>query len=109
MIRQGLPSQLVSLFHNYRPETIDLDRHSELVIMTVATHGTWDDLRWMYHYYGPQRVGEVIEKDINGARELPVEVANFWSVRLWRRPLKPPTKLERWGITVPLLEVGSGE
>jgi hypothetical protein len=100
LVKEPLPSALKRLFHNYRPETIDLERHSELVIMTVATHGEWHDLVWMVQHYGLERIGEVVAADIAGAKELPYEVANFWSVRLWGKLLTPPTELARWRPTI---------
>ncbi len=94
-----LPRRVARLFHNYRAENMDLERHAELVILTVLRDGDWDDHRWLFGVYGRERVAKVVREDLDGLRTLSPSVANFWSIYFWGTPVAPPSLAERWRPT----------
>ncbi|MGH9066800.1 MAG: DUF6922 domain-containing protein [Acidimicrobiales bacterium] len=75
---RDLRGQIAGLFQNYRFEKVDLDRHSELVILTVLRLGSWAQILATAHYYGRARLEEVVRKDFFGNRTLPASVRAFW-------------------------------
>jgi len=91
-----MPYFIRPLFHNYDSDSIDLNRHWRLVIKTVMTAGSWEQIKWMSMYYGEEKLKQVISVDLEGLQELPRVVSNFWSIVLWGERLPPQTKSERW-------------
>lgn len=102
-----IPSIIHDLFHNYVPETVDVERDTEWVILTVLTSGDWEQIKWAYNAYGKDRLEAVVRKDLEGLRTLPHPVANFWSVVFWGRQLPPFSAKEWWG-TIRRMPSGRG-
>ena len=92
-----IPKIIHDLFHNYAPETVDVERDAEWIILTVLTSGDWEQIKWAYNTYGGERLEAVVRKDLDGLRMLPHPVANFCSVALWGRQLPPFDVREWWG------------
>ena len=95
----GVPDLIRPLFHNYEPDSIDLDRDWSFVIKTVMQGGEWGQIQWAAQYYGRAKFEEVLRTDLEGNQTLARPVANFWSVVLWQKPLPPLQKGERWRPT----------
>jgi hypothetical protein len=93
----SLPPAIARLFHNYRPEAMDLDADAEWIILTVLRDGSWSDWQWLFATYGWERIASVVRRDLDGLRTLPHAVAHFWSVVFWGEPLPRPTARDRWG------------
>lgn len=75
-----LPAFLNQLFRNYALNHLDTEEHAELVIKTVLTRGTWEQIMWLFDYYGLNKVKEVFLKDFYGLRELPEPTVNLWGL-----------------------------
>ncbi len=95
----GVPDVIRPLFHNYEPDSLDLDRDWKLVIKTIMQGGEWEQIHWAAQYYGREKFEEVLRSDLEGNQTLARPVANFWSVVLWRKSLPPLQKGERWRPT----------
>lgn len=84
------------LVWNYQPGTLELA--PQVVIHAVLRIGTWEQMMWLFKYYGTERVKEEIKRDYFGARSLPVSIRTFWGNVFW--PDSPPPELsdpmERW-------------
>ena len=76
----SFPPVLEDLFHNYVTETIDLDRHRNLVVKTVLARGTWDQVVWVFNHYGAKAVGDVFRRDYFGLRSLPRPTLSLWEL-----------------------------
>lgn len=95
----SLPPRIARLFHNYRPERIDLETDARWIILTVLREGDWEDHRWLFRRYGRDRIAQVVRDDLDGLRTLSPSVANFWSIYFWGEALPPQTVAERWRPT----------
>ncbi len=76
----SLPPALEGLFRNYVTETIDLDRHRDLIVKTVLARGAWDQVIWVFDHYGAEAVGDVFRKDYFGLRTLPRPTLCLWEL-----------------------------
>ncbi|MGQ9824617.1 MAG: DUF6922 domain-containing protein [Desulfotomaculales bacterium] len=75
-----LPSSFAPLFHNYVFDTVDADRHAGFVIKTVLAQGTWEQIRWLFEYYGAGKVREVFLDDYYGLQALPESTRRLWEL-----------------------------
>ncbi|SMB96480.1 hypothetical protein SAMN00808754_1498 [Thermanaeromonas toyohensis ToBE] len=75
-----LPECLSPLFRNYAFDCLDTEEHAELVIKTVLVRGTWEQVIWLFDFYGFDRIKDVFLKDIYGLRELPDPTVNLWGL-----------------------------
>ncbi len=99
-----LPDSFAPLFRNYGFEKIDTEEQAELVVKTVLTRGSWDQVLWIFDYYGEGRIKEVFLKDFYGLRELPEPGVCLWGLlfldeeEYWqeRRKRENETRAERW-------------
>lgn len=82
-----LPDFLAGLFRNYRRETIDLEKHCRMVIKTVLARGTWEQVLWLFDYYGPEEVREIFREDYYGLRTLPEPTRSLWELVFVENPL----------------------
>ena len=76
----NLPESFAGLFKNYIFETLDDDRHAALVIKTVLSRGSWEQIMWLFKRYGREKVGEVFLDDYNGLRTLPESTRRLWEL-----------------------------
>lgn len=96
-----LPDAVADLLWSYDADNVDPNVNVETVVMAVLRLGTWDQVRWLFSYYGSDVVQQSIEKDYFGPRTLPVSIRAFWGNLFW--PETPPPELtdhrERWRPT----------
>ncbi|HHW41661.1 MAG TPA: hypothetical protein GXX19_11065 [Syntrophomonadaceae bacterium] len=75
-----LPDFFSPLFRNYDIQKIDLEEQKKMIVKTTLTRGTWEQIRWLFRYYGLETIKEVFLDDFNGLRELPEPVINLWGL-----------------------------
>ncbi|MHB8986073.1 MAG: DUF6922 domain-containing protein [Eubacteriales bacterium] len=85
-----LPDDLASLFHNYDFTALDGYKNYRLVIRTVLSLGTWEQVKWLFDFYGAALVGEVFKEDYYGLRTLPAPARKLWEIAFIKSPLKEP-------------------
>lgn len=68
-----------ALFRNLRLETLQPDRDAPMIIRTVLTYGSWDQIEWLFSQFEWERVREVVLADIRGMKALPESVRAFWA------------------------------
>jgi len=93
-----IPTGLRPYFQEYDPDTLELQRHANLIIERTLEFGTWDDLRWLVGTYGLRRLRRFLRQF--GERGLRPATFNYWrrllGIRQWRHtPLSTP-KGELW-------------
>jgi hypothetical protein len=76
----NLPGSFADLFKNYVFPTIDDQKHAALVIKTVLSRGSWEQIMWLFSRYGKQRIGEVFLEDYSGLRTLPESTRRLWEL-----------------------------
>ena len=88
-----------NLFRNFHVETLEPDRDAGLIIRTVLTFGSWEQIEWLFATYGWQQVGAVVREDLLGLRTLPESVRVFWANVFYPHTATPPVpsnSAERW-------------
>lgn len=89
-----------NLFRNYQPSSVDPERESQLVIKTVLTSGTWEQILWLFRRYGRERVRQMVLEDDAGLRSLPDSVLVFWrNIFLPDAPAPQVDPVDRWRPT----------
>lgn len=68
-----------ALFRNHRLETLQPDRDAPMIIRTVLTYGTWEQIEWLFSQFEWARVRAVVLDDICGMRVLPESIRAFWA------------------------------
>ena len=92
-----LPQSFRKLFRNYRFETLNPDTGAELVILTTLSYGTWEQIEWLFRYYGRECVRNVFLNDFYGRRELPEPTRRLWALAfLDEMPPEDTDPLARW-------------
>ncbi len=106
-----LPDTIADLLWSYDSKSVDPQVNAKAVVMAVLRLGTWDQIRWLFSYYGFDTVQQIIKDDYFGARNLPVSIRAFWGNVFW--PASPPPELsdrrERWRPTRLQITQESGE
>jgi hypothetical protein len=106
-----LPDTIADLLWSYDSKRVDPQVNAKAVVMAVLRLGTWDQIRWLFSYYGFDTVQQIIKDDYFGARNLPVSIRAFWGNVFW--PTSPPPELsdrrERWRPTRPRTTQENGE
>lgn len=92
-----VPVDIANLVWNYDTRSLS----PEVVIRTVLLRGSWDQIVWLFGFYGLETVKEKIEQDYFGYRSLPVSIRVFWGNVFW--PDSPPPEIadpmEQWRPT----------
>ena len=92
-----LPDSFRKLFRNYCFNTIDPDAASEQIIITTLAYGTWEQIEWIFSYYGWNRIREIFLDDFHGRRELPEPTRRLWVLAfLDETPSEDTDHLARW-------------
>lgn len=65
--------------NDYHFEGMDAHRAAGLVIRTALAYGTWEQVEWLFDYYGWDQVREVFLTDYRGCRELPAPTRRLWA------------------------------
>jgi hypothetical protein len=103
-----LPESLSNLFANYVFSSLDSEQHASLVIKTVLAHGTWEQIMWLFDFYGRDRVAQIFRDDYFGMKTLPKPTRRLWELVFvdeshWDRT----SGLDEWRVTrvAPRLDV----
>jgi hypothetical protein len=75
-----LPDFFASLFKNYGFHKIDTQNQKRLIIKTALAQGTWEQILWLFEFYGCNTVRDVFLEDYYGLRELPEPVVCLWGL-----------------------------
>lgn len=89
----GIPAERAWLFWEVDPSQIDLDRHAEYVLVRVLERGRLDDVRWLLHQYGVERIRALFRSRAHP--ELSVRTTQFWRTFLGEEEQAWPT-LPAW-------------
>jgi len=82
-----LPKDLICLFSNYDIRTLDLEHHAPLIIKTVLARGSWEQVFWLFKYFGYNKVQEIFRDDYYGLRSLPEPTLRLWELVFIDAPL----------------------
>ncbi|HHW58107.1 MAG TPA: hypothetical protein GXX15_10720 [Clostridia bacterium] len=75
-----LPVDFKLLFRNYNFDILDTEKHIELIVKTVLARGTWEQIEWLFEFYGFDKVREIFSKDFYGVQELPLPTIYLWGL-----------------------------
>ena len=71
-----LPKSFARFFQDYDFERMDVDSYSKIIIERTLELGIWEELHWLFHHYGVQRIIEYIQQ--YGHRRLSKVTFNYW-------------------------------
>lgn len=91
-----LPAFMTGLFKNYAPESIDTEKHFKMIIKTVLSYGTWDQIIWLFDHYGVEKVKTVFIEDYYGLRTLPESTRRLWELVFVEAPLGGEPPAAKW-------------
>ena len=74
--KHNIPATLARLFQEYDFESMDVTVHANPIIERTLEMGNWEELRWLFHNYGVQRIIEYIQR--YGHRRLSKMAFNYW-------------------------------
>ena len=75
-----IPASAAPFFQEYRFETLDAEADAPLVIERILAFGNREELAWLFHYYGRERIRDWVSE--NGQRRLGRRRCNMWQVLL---------------------------
>lgn len=75
-----LPNSFSALFRNYELSKIDTEKHLSMIIKTVLSRGNWEQILWLFHHYGKDKIKDIFLKDYYGVRELPEPTRKLWGL-----------------------------
>jgi len=87
-----LPSEFKSLFRNYDFELLDLEKHCRLIVKTVLSRGTLEQVKWLFKNLGQEEIKKIVKEDIEGLQEMPPRTLNMWSLFFWDREFRRSKK-----------------
>lgn len=92
-----LPDFFTDLFRNYDFDTIDDEKHYKMIIKTVLSRGTLEQITWLFQHYGKGKVREVFREDYYGLRTLPEATRSLWELAFIEKPLQEDnSRASRW-------------
>lgn len=100
MRRADLPPDSAWLFPEYDADSLEVERHSGVIIERLLERGGWDQVRWLFDTYGEERVAEWVRR--HGFRLLSKRTFALWRLALgiddfiapdWAREAK---RMEAW-------------
>jgi hypothetical protein len=56
MTQPQIPERLKPYFQEYDTEQLDFKQDANLVIQRALEFGTWDEIRWVFEFYGVKRI-----------------------------------------------------
>jgi hypothetical protein len=71
-----IPSQILSLFWEYDPVSIDIELHQDLIIGRIAEMGSWNSMQWLLRTYSKDQILSFLNK--KGKQTLPLRELNYW-------------------------------
>ena len=78
--RLGLPSDSAWLFPEYDPSSLEVERHSGVIIERLLERGSWDQVRWLFDTCGEDRVADWVRR--HGFRLLSKRSFALWRLAL---------------------------
>ncbi len=75
-----IPASSAWLFPEYAFDSLDLERHSGVIIERLLERGTWPQVRWLFDTYGEERVAEWVRQ--HGFRLLSKRSFALWRLAL---------------------------
>lgn len=98
LAENNLPIDSAWLFPEYDFESVNLDDHQGVIIERILERGSWDQVRWLFKYYGESLVADWVRK--HGFRLLSKR-----SFALWRLALEiDDHTVTAWMITAKEME-----
>jgi hypothetical protein len=76
----NIPIELAPLFKNYDLSRMELKRSADLIIRTVLTRGSLEQIGLLFQLYGATAIKDVFCKDFFGLRTLPAPTTLLWSL-----------------------------
>jgi hypothetical protein len=74
----SLPEFLFHFFWEYDPITIDVDKHSSLIMGRIMERGSWAAMSWLRETYSKDQLVAFLEN--KGIRSLPPRELNYWAL-----------------------------
>lgn len=71
-----IPESLSRLFQEYEFNKMAVDSHAKIIMERTLELGTWDELHWLFHHYGVQRIIAYIRR--YGQRRLSKRTFSYW-------------------------------
>lgn len=85
-----LPEEMYSLFWEYDPQTLSLDRDRDLIIGRVLSAAGWDGVRWLLSEFGESALTEWILR--SRGKNLSPPRLRFWELVL----SLPRSQVDEW-------------
>jgi hypothetical protein len=93
-----IPAGLKPYFQEYDVSALDPQSAADLVIQRTLEFGTWNEVRWLFGFYGYPRIRIFIRQ--RGERTLSPVAFNYWrklfKVERWQGSPFPTPKGEIW-------------
>jgi len=58
--KQKLPEDFRWLMWSYKFDKVNPDKDRERIIVNTVNYGLWNHWRWIFHYYGKERLKRII-------------------------------------------------
>jgi len=72
----NIPAALERLFQEYEFKKMDVNSYANTIIERTLELGSWEELHWLFHYYGLPRIIEYLKQ--LGDRRLSKITFNYW-------------------------------
>lgn len=76
----NIPVELAPLFKNYDLSSMELERSADVIIHTVLTRGSLEQISLLFQLYGFTKIKEIFCNDFFGLRTLPAPTTSLWSL-----------------------------
>jgi hypothetical protein len=76
----NIPVELAPLFKNYDLSSMELERSADVIIRTVLTRGSLEQISLLFQLYGFTKIKEIFCNDFFGLRTLPAPTTSLWSL-----------------------------
>ncbi len=96
-----IPASLERLFQEYEFKNVDVNSYANTIIERTLELGTWEELHWLFHYYGLQRIIEYLKRF--GDRRLSKITFNYWrkllEIKEYRHAPFEEIRADIWRVT----------
>ncbi|MEI6291101.1 MAG: hypothetical protein WCP19_11775 [Chloroflexota bacterium] len=82
-----IPVRLKANFQEYDTDKLDMVKDAVLVMQRTLEFGNWDELRWLFHIYGDNRIRKFLRE--HGERFLSPVTFTYWRKMMKIRKWKP--------------------
>ncbi|HBQ96456.1 MAG: hypothetical protein M1294_11380 [Firmicutes bacterium] len=87
-----LPETLQPLFHRYKADQLETEKHALIIIPTVLQFGDWNQIHWLFQTYGWDYIKSWISDETQVQGLLSPIVEWFWTLVL----LGKPRQVQNW-------------